>query len=63
MNPYLLQMVAEDRAEDMRAAAATARLVRQARRAGQAGPHEAGYLLRAIPHQREPEESVTRRAA
>lgn len=63
MNPYLMGMVAADRADSMRKAAATARLARQARRAVQASPHEAGHLLRAIPHQREPEESVARRAA
>jgi hypothetical protein len=63
MNAYLLQMVAADRAQSMRTAAATARLARQARRGGQASPHQAGHLLRAIPHQRVPEEPVARRAA
>lgn len=63
MNPYLLQMIAAERAESMRAVAATARLVRQARRASQASPHDDNHLLRTIPQQREPEESLARRAA
>jgi len=63
MNPYLLSMVAAERAESMRTVAAKARLIRQARRASQASPHDAGQLLRTIPRQREPEESLARRAA
>lgn len=63
MNPYLLQLAAEDRAESMRSAAAIARLARQARQASRVSPSEIGHLLRAIPRQRVPEESVTRRAA
>lgn len=63
MNPYLLQIVAAERGNSMRAAAAADRLARQARRTSQASPHHVTGLLRAIPHQREAEESVTRRAA
>jgi hypothetical protein len=63
MNPYLLQLVAAERAESMRTVAAKARLTRQARRASQASPDEAGHLLRTIPQQREAEESLARRAA
>lgn len=63
MNGYLMQKIAAERGESMRAAAAAARLSRQARQASQDRPHDGARLLRAIPRQREPEESAARRAA
>ena len=63
MYRYLLQKVAEERIESMRSAAASARLARRVRRTRQASPHDARHLLRTIPRQREPEESLARRAA
>jgi hypothetical protein len=64
MYSYLLQMVATERLESMRAAAAAERLGRRARRqASPASRRDPAHLLRTIPHQREPEESPARRAA
>jgi hypothetical protein len=63
MNPYLLQMIANDQAESMRTVAATARLARQARQARHSSPRNASHMLHAIPHQREAQESTARRAA
>jgi hypothetical protein len=60
MNPYLLQMIANERAESMRTVAATARLARQARHAS---PRHASHMLHAIPQPREAQESTARRAA
>jgi hypothetical protein len=60
MNPYLLQMIADDRAQSMRTVAATARLARQARRTRHSSLGGASQVLHAIPH---PRESAPRRAA